>query len=299
MLTVKAPAKVNWFLNVLSLREDGYHEIRSLLQKVTLFDTLTLKRASDFILTCDMNIPPEENLVYRAGILLKKRYGITMGAEMRLVKNIPSGAGLGGGSSDAAAALRGLNEFWALQLSPDELCETGELVGSDVPFFLHGPLSFVEGRGEKVIGHSCRSTLSLLLVKPSCHVSTAWAYSRFSFPASSSPRTENRNSELTKNSVNANNIKHFIRCVEEANLPGIARCAESVSNDLESVILRSFPIIATLKDRLIDHGALFTLMSGSGPTVFGVFPSFQEAEEASRHFSDVWTAPVRTIVEEG
>jgi 4-diphosphocytidyl-2-C-methyl-D-erythritol kinase len=123
-------------------------------------------------------------------------------------------------------------------------------------------------------------------------------YSKFSFPAPSPPGAESRDVELTKNSVNANNIKHFIRHVEEANLTGIARCSEFVSNDLESVTLKSFPIIAALKERLIDHGALFTMMSGSGPAVFGVFRSFQEAEEASYYFRDFWTAPVRTIIED-
>lgn len=298
MLTIKAPAKINWFLNVLGLRKDGFHEIQSLLQKVSLFDTLTLKPSGVLSLAADMRVPVKENLVFRAGLLLKEKHGVMAGAEMRLVKEIPTGAGLGGGSSDAAAALMGLNELWALGLSPDELCEAGELIGSDVPFFLRGSLSFVEGRGEKITGYSCQKEVSLLLVKPSYQVSTAWVYGQFTFPGAPPVSSDHTGSELTKKPVNVNNIRHFIGNVAEANLPGIARSSGTVLNDLEAVTLKRYPIIGVIKQRLIDRGALFTLMSGSGPTVFGVFSSYQEAEETSHHFHEFWTAPVRTIIED-
>ena len=295
MLTLRAPAKINWFLEVLGLREDGFHEIQSLIQKITLFDTLIIKPSNDLIITTDASIPMEENLAYKAALLLKNKYAVKTGAEMQLVKTIPVGAGLGGGSSDAAAALGGLNELWSLGLTVDELCEAGEEIGSDVPFFLRDSLSYVEGRGEKIKACVPKRQLPLLLVKPSFAVSTAWVYNNLSFSSISSARNEGNTPELTKNHGNVNNIKHFIKDVEDADLSGMARSSGLVSNDLESVTLESFPIIADIKEGLSEHGSLFSLMSGSGPTVFGVFNSLKAAETSSRSFKDFWTAVVRTI----
>ena len=297
MLTFKAPAKINWFLKVLGLREDGFHEIQSLIQKVTLFDTLTFKPSRDLVITTDAQIPMEENLVYKAALLLKNKYGVKTGAEMQLDKAIPVGAGLGGGSSDAAAALGGLNELWSLGLSVDELCETGEEIGSDVPFFLRDSLCYVEGRGEKITRCVPNRPLSLLLVKPSFAVSTAWVYKNLSLSSLASSWIKGETPELTKKPGKVNNIKHFIKNVEDADLSNMARTSGPGSNDLESVTMESFPIIAKIKERLLNQGSLFTLMSGSGPTVCGVFKSLKEAEATSRIFNDFWTAAVQTITE--
>ncbi len=143
MLTLKAPAKINWFLNIHGLRNDGFHEIQSLIQKVSLFDELTFSPSESLVVNSDAPIPMEQNLVYKAAMLLREKYKVNMGALIHLDKKIPAGAGLGGGSSDAAAALMGLNELWSLGLSMDELCRTGELIGSDIPFFLYNSLSYV------------------------------------------------------------------------------------------------------------------------------------------------------------
>jgi 4-diphosphocytidyl-2-C-methyl-D-erythritol kinase len=280
MLTLNAPAKINWFLKVLGLRNDGYHEIQSLIQKITLWDVLTFTASESVVLKTDMRIPVEDNLIYRAAMLLKSRYAITTGASIHLKKNIPIGAGLGGGSSDAAAALLGLNKLWTLNLSIEELSEVAEELGSDVPLFLHGPLSFVHGRGEKITPRTANKTLDILLVKPSFDISTAWVYKNFSM--------------LTKKAEKVNNIEQFIRKIEKAELNNIAG---NVSNDLESVTIKSFPVIAEIKEMLHKQGAVYSLMSGSGSTVFGLFDSHKKAEEASQFFNGFWSAAVQTIID--
>jgi 4-diphosphocytidyl-2-C-methyl-D-erythritol kinase len=279
MLTLKAPAKINWFLQILGKRDDGYHEIQSLMQKVTLYDQLTFDLSDNLILETGAPIPSEQNLIYKAAMLLKSRYGIDRGALIHLEKNIPMGAGLGGGSSDAAAALLGLNKLWSLGLSTEELCRTAEELGSDVPFFLYGPLSYAFGRGEKLEPRSAQKPLNVLLVKPPFDVSTAWVYKNFAM--------------LTKKDGKVNNIRHFIRNIEGAELSGITGY---ISNDLESVTIKRYPVIAGIKERLCSHGAVFSLMSGSGSTVFGVFESRKKAEEASIAFDEFWTAVVETMI---
>jgi 4-diphosphocytidyl-2-C-methyl-D-erythritol kinase len=302
MLTIKAPAKINWFLKVIGLRDDGFHEIRSLFQKITLYDRLTFTPADKLSIATDTQIPLEDNLIYKAAVLLQKKCGIDAGAVIGLDKNIPMGAGLGGGSSDAAAALLGLNELWSLGLATEELSSLAEQLGSDVPFFLHGPLSFISGRGENITPRNALKTTSILLVKPSFDISTAWAYKKFSHMRSvdisdagetSSAIYYDNDLELTKKAGKVNNIEHFIRNIERAE-PGDK--TDDVFNDLERVVIESFPVIAEIKERLREQGAGFALMSGSGSTVFGVFDSREKAEEASMSFQDFWTAAVETLI---
>ncbi len=304
MLTVKAPAKINWFLKVIGLRNDGYHDIESLMQKISLYDDIDLSPSQDLTLLTDLRIPVSQNLVYKAAVLLKKKYNVRAGAEIRLSKNIPVDAGLGGGSSDAASTLLGLNKVWSLGLSRDELCVLAEQIGSDVPFFLYGPLAVVKGRGDRII--SCESTkpFNILLVKPSVNVSTRWAYESLksvrgrespeSIPGGDSCQSNGLSgidSGLTKRIDKVENNKFFMRAIGKA-------CSLSNSrsqNDLESVTAKSFPVIDGIKKKLISEGAVYSLMSGSGPTVFGVFNSDEEAVRASKVFKDCWTAAVRTI----
>jgi len=287
MLTIKTPAKINWFLHVLGLRDDGYHEIRSLMQKITLYDVLKFTPSDDLVLETGMPVPVEQNLVYKAALLLKDTYGIDKGARIVLDKNIPIGAGLGGGSSDAAAALSGLAELWSLDIAVEGLCKLAERLGSDVPFFLYGPLSFAQGRGEKLTPRPATASAALLLVKPSFPVSTAWVYKEFR-------RQKAEFLELTKSRGKVDNIEFLISSIENAKF---GEAAETVSNDLESVTVKSFPVIAEIKKKMTDGGALFSLMSGSGPAVFGVFSSLEEAAVASGAFKDCWTAVVQTIID--
>jgi len=289
MLTIKAPAKINWFLHVLGLRDDGFHEIRSLMQKITLFDVLTFLPSDDLVLEAGTSIPGERNLVYKAAALLRSAYGVKKGARITLDKHIPVGAGLGGGSSDAAAALTGLSKLWSLNIPREELTGIACRLGSDVPFFLGGPLSFAQGRGERLTPRRTRKTVYLLLVKPPFPVSTAWVYGELRKSGWNTGKLR-----LTNNSDKVDNIEFLISSVESA---GFRDAAESISNDLESVTVKSFPVIAEIKKELVDEGAIFSLMSGSGPTVFGIFSSPEEAGEASRAFKDYWTALAQTIIE--
>ena len=302
MLSLKAPAKINWILRVGSKRDDGYHEIQSLIQKVSLYDELSFALSERVTLDTEAPVSTGENLVYRAAILLKEAYGVESGASITLKKNIPIGAGLGGGSSDAAAALIGLNELWSLGLTVIQLSKTGAKLGSDVPFFLFDSMSYVSGRGEKVSARSAVRPVDILLVNPLLKVSTTWVYERFAAQSVSidkgtndteSLRPGSNPSELTKKAEKVNNIEHFIRNIERAELLEIA---DSVSNDLESVTIKSFPVVAEIKEKLVRQGAVVSLMSGSGPTVFAVFESQEKAQEASRYFSDCWTAVVQTII---
>lgn len=289
MLTIKAPAKINWFLYVLGLRDDGYHEIQSLMQNVALYDVLTFTPLEDLVLETGMPIPVEQNLAYKAAALLRSTFGIKEGAYIKLGKNIPVGAGLGGGSSDAAAVLSGLSELWSLNITHEELCNIGGQIGSDVPFFLCGPFSFVQGRGEKLIPRRAAKPVCLLLVKPPFPVSTAWVYGELR-----KTRLSTGQLRLTNKSDKVDNIEFLISSIEKA---GFRDTAEMISNDLESVTIKSFPVIADIKKRLIKEGAIFSLMSGSGPTVFGVFNSPEEAEQASVAFKGCWTAVVRTVID--
>jgi len=303
MLTLRAHAKINWFLKILGRREDGFHEIESLIQKVSLHDVLKISPSDELSLKADGGIAEKENLVYKAASLLKSTYSVKAGAHMELYKNIPVGAGLGGGSSDAASALVGLNKLWSLGLSLESLSEIAAEIGSDVPFFLYGPASFAYGRGEKLAPCRAINTLHILLVKPPFEVSTAWAYNNLKttrLPEKDIHQTaisENLHDDLpklTKKTEKVNNIKLLIRNIEEAQFGAISG---SELNDLESVTSREFHVIDEIKDLLLELGAVFSLMSGSGSTVFGVFRSREEAEAASREFQEFWTAAVYTITD--
>jgi len=323
-LSLKAPAKINWFLKVCGLRNDGYHNIKSLIQKITLYDVLAFAASEDLTLITDLprsgrfrQLPAclfgrqvKQNLVYKAAVLLKKEFGVNGGAEIRLHKNIPVAAGLGGGSSDAAITLIGLNKLWSLGLSIKGLCAFAERLGSDVPFFLRGPLAFVEGRGEKITDVKTIRPFNILLVKPPIAVSTHWAYAALSVMRNASrDKKIIKNSEpspsrithhasrsltgLTNRAFNADNIEHFIYSIGRAEI-----CKDSsVFNDLESVTVKKFPVIAEIKSRLLREGAIFSMMSGSGPSVFGVFDSAEKAKNVSKVFKDCWTAVVKTITD--
>jgi 4-diphosphocytidyl-2-C-methyl-D-erythritol kinase len=280
MLTLKAPAKINWFLKVVRRRDDGFHEIQSVVQKVSLYDLITFSLSDRLVLTTDSDIPTEDNLVYKAANLLKNRYKVNDGASIDLKKSIPLGAGLGGGSSDAATALMGLNRLWSLGLTLYELSEIAQELGSDVPFFLHSSVSYIYGRGEKVIPGTAEVPVYLLLVKPGFDVSTAWAY--------------NNISELTKEAVKEDNIRYFLRKIGKAEISDIAG---GIFNDLEPVTVSRYPVIAEIKERLLTQGAAVSLMSGSGSAVFGVFESETMAAEASGAFKGFWTAVVQTITD--
>ncbi len=282
MFTVNANAKINWFLHVLSKREDGYHDILSLMQCITLSDSLTFEDSASLELVTAAPVPLDRNLVYRAMTLLKEVTGFSGGARVTLLKDIPLAAGLGGGSSDAASALAGLNRLWGLNLTEDDLAGLGERLGSDVPFFFKRPVAFVEGKGEIVSPLEMVRSYPVVLVKPPIEVSSEWAYEELD-------KTSSAAGELTGES---NNIKLFCQALEKGDfslLPSVWR------NDLEIPVVSRFPVIGEIKDALRGMGALFSSMSGSGPTVFGVFESEAKADEASERMLPYWSRVVRTV----
>ena len=275
-ISLKAPAKINWFLSVLNKREDGYHNIISPMQCVDLFDTLSFEEAEELRVLSDLDIPAEMNLVHKAAVLLKKVSLHKSGAMIELKKNIPVAAGLGGGSSDAAYTLIGLNRLWGLNFDKGVLMRLAAELGSDVPFFLAGPLALIEGRGERVTELNTEGSMIILLVKPEIAVSTSWAYNLFE-------------TRLTKKPVD---IKLFCQALVRKNF---AFLRDTVFNDLEDVVVRRFPVISDIKRRLAQDGALLSLMSGSGSTVFGVFNTKEEAVRASKNMPGQWCRVVRTL----
>jgi len=275
-ISLKAPAKINWFLSVLNKREDGYHNIISPMQCVDLFDTLSFEEAEELRVLSDLDIPAEMNLVHKAAVLLKKVSLHKSGAMIELKKNIPVAAGLGGGSSDAAYTLIGLNRLWGLNFDKGVLMRLAAELGSDVPFFLAGPLALIEGRGERVTELNTEGSMIILLVKPEIAVSTSWAYNLFE-------------TRLTKKPVD---IKLFCQALVRKNF---AFLRDTVFNDLEDVVIRRFPVISDIKRRLAQDGALLSLMSGSGSTVFGVFNTKEEAVRASKNMPGQWCRVVRTL----
>jgi 4-diphosphocytidyl-2-C-methyl-D-erythritol kinase len=258
-LRIKAPAKINLFLKVLSRRPDGFHEIKSIMQKVTLFDHLHLSRQGRSIsLACPGNSVPEgpENLAYQAAMAFFSATGKSAGVQILLEKHIPVAAGLGGGSSDAAAVLLGLNLLLEAELELDRLVEVGLQLGADVPFFVYNyGCAEVAGIGERIEQIvSPVQNFWIVLVNPGLRLSTKWVYENFPLTSSANPYI------LAPDQNNS---------VDEESAP--ARLVEKLGNDLETVSIKRFPEIGNIKKELKLAGAAAALMSGSGPTVFGLF----------------------------
>jgi len=258
-----APAKINLFLRITGLRNNGYHEIASLFVPVALYDTLRIsKRERGLAVHCSGKKVPRgsANLVHRAATYFFENTGIDEGAEIRLTKNIPVASGLGGGSSDAAATLLALNQLWGKPLKKRELEEIALCLGADVPFFLLRRPALARGIGEILRPIEGLPSFWYVIVSPTVMVSTAWAYSKIKL-------------ELT-NEEDLNKI-YFLKKAD-TNIP------DMLSNDLESVTFGKHPFLHSIKTSLIELGALGSLMSGSGPSIFGLFNSEKKAQEAGK-----------------
>lgn len=259
-LNLKAPAKVNYLLDVIRRRPDGYHELRMIMQRVNLCDyiALTLTESPGITVTCGKKGVPDGpgNIAWKAARVMLDLSGCSRGASIDITKNIPVAAGLGGGSSDAASVLTGMNQLLELNLSDQRLMEIGVTLGADVPFFIFARTALAEGIGEELRAMPEMPKAWILLVNPGVHVSTAWVY---------------QNLRLTNEKVLAK-VPEFFRTVEDV--------AALFSNDLESVTISAFPVIDEIKGRMLQLGAVGSMMSGSGPTVFGVFRTRAEAENA-------------------
>ncbi len=262
ILKVPARAKINLTLDVLWKRPDGYHEVEMVMQSIELHDQLEFSPTGEddiSLAVVGSSVPPgEDNLVYRAASLLRAYCKIRTGVHIRLVKNIPVEAGLGGGSADAAVTLVSLNKMWGLGLSLSELLTLGEQLGSDVPFCLVGGTALAKGRGEKLEQLSPCPRLGLVLVKPPFGISTASVYGAFS--------------------TGSVQVKPDSRAMSEAIFEGsLSRIAGLLANALEPVAIRMHPDILSIKKKLIKAGAINAVMSGSGPTVFGLAADLEAA----------------------
>ncbi len=255
-ISVQAPAKVNILLRVVGRREDGYHDLQMVMVPLTLCDEIVMtKRKEGFEFSLDGQSDPgmqgDKNLAVRAARLIANESEYSGGVSIALKKNTPVAAGLGGGSSDAAAVLKGLNKLWDLGLSPARLAAIGSRLGADVPFFCYDAPAFVARIGDKVFPYSSFPNVSFLLINPGFAVSTPWVYREFDL-------------KLTQKTSNAR-VRPLFQVFSDV--------LGSLHNDLESVTIKAFPEIEEIKGMLIKNGALGSLMSGSGPTVFGVFES--------------------------
>ncbi len=264
-LTMAAPAKINYLLDVIGKRPDGYHDLRMIMQRVNLCDeiTLTLTNTPDINVTCNSKGAPDgaDNIAWKAARVLIDRAKCSTGVNIEIIKNIPVAAGLGGGSSDAASVLMGMNELLQLGLAEQELMEIGCTLGADVPFFIFKETALAEGIGEKLTPLPNMPKCWILLINPGVHVSTAWVY---------------RSLQLTSRGE-LNKLPEFFESIEQV--------VSILSNDLESVTISAFPVIADIKARLMNMGAVGSMMSGSGPTIFGIFKSFDGAETARREIT--------------
>jgi len=264
-LTLKASAKVNLALEVLGKRADGYHDIATVMHAVDLFDRLELEAAPTLSLeTDDPALPTDEgNLVLRAAMLLRQAAGVEAGARIRLVKNIPVAAGLGGGSSDAAAALCGLNRLWRLGWRQPKLAELAVRLGMDVPFFLGRGPALATGRGEILERLQTGGGYALVLVNPGVPLSTREVYDRVPVGWRVEPVGTRR-------------------LVEALRTRSAARVAAALTNNFEGFVAPILPAIERMKAALMAAGALGVAMSGSGPTVFAMARSLDHARQIRR-----------------
>ncbi len=262
-ISLKACAKINLGLDVLRRREDGYHELRMIMQSVRLFDRLTMRRTRAEGVRLKTNLPflpvDRDNLVVRACQLLMDEFEVTEGVFVDLEKHIPVAAGLAGGSTDAAAAMIGVNRLFGLGLSLPELMSRASAIGADVPFCLMRGTALAEGIGDRLTRLPSPPRCYVLLAKPDAHISTKYVYTHLDVGA------------LKKHP----DIDSQIRAIENGDLRALA---QAMGNVLETVTLDICPQIGRIRERMLSGGAIGAMMSGSGPTVFGLF----EDREAAR-----------------
>jgi len=268
-IVVRAPAKVNLLIRVLDQLPNGYHELWSLMHTVDVFDHLRIRLNPDregLSLVCgDSPLPVDKgNLVYRAADLVLQRAGKVMGVEIELTKVIPLSAGLGGGSSDAAATLYGLAHLLQLDWTLAEFCEAGATLGSDIPFFFRAPCAVVRGWGQKVTPCSLKGERWVVLVNPGFPIQTKWAYEQLA---------SQRSVVLP--------LGEFQKKVDCQLSLSWEEVVEVMENDFEVALYPFYPILGFIKEKLLSLGAQAALLSGSGATVFGIFHTQDEARQAS------------------
>ena len=264
-LKLKAMAKINLGLDVLRKREDGYHDLRMIMQTVYLYDQITLRRQGSGGISVQTNLSylpvNEDNLVFRAANLLMDEFSVDEGLQIELVKHIPVAAGLAGGSSDAAAVLVGVNRMYDLGLTQEELMARAVRIGADVPYCVMRGTALAEGIGERLTRLPDAPDLHVVLAKPAVHVSTGFVYGNLKADALA--------------------YHPDIDAQAQAIRDGDAyRMAELMGNVLETVTIPAYPVVAEIKDQMMRAGAVNAMMSGSGPSVFGLFDDETKARRS-------------------
>lgn len=264
-ISLKALAKINLGLDVLGKREDGYHDVRMIMQTIHLYDRVEIKKTRSPHIHVETNLyylpVNEDNLVYRAAKLMKDEFQIKEGVRIVLQKFIPVAAGLAGGSSDAAAVLVGMNRIFNLGLKQNKLMELGLKIGADVPFCIMRGTALAEGIGEKLTALPPMPKCPVLIAKPAISVSTKTVYEGLKL----------------YDGMEHPDIDGVMESIQQKDLKGVA---SHMANILETVTIPMYPVIKDIKKLMMDNGALNAMMSGSGPTVFGLFPNEKEIRRA-------------------
>ena len=277
----KANCKINLHLKITGKLPNGYHELETVFQEIPFYDELEIESTEEdkvVFETAGLTIPPcEQNICQRAAYLLKERYGITKGCSIKLKKNVPIGAGLGGGSSDGACVLKVLNSLWKINAREDELLKMAVVLGADVPFFIRGGAALATGIGDNLsfIDPVLRDGF-LVLVNPGIHIDTKKAY-------------KNVNYNLTKKKIDSI-FRHVLGGVSD-----ISQCRREFVNDFEAYAFSEYAEIKELKDKMYEAGALFALMSGSGSSVYGFFKDFVKVEFLIKMLGDKYFVKVISV----
>ncbi len=275
-LKEKAYAKINLSLDVVKRRDDGYHEVKMIMQTIGIYDEITIEKCEKGIyVTVSMGEDfkgeslsgDENNLVYKAAKLIMDSYGMKEGVKIHLEKRIPMAAGMAGGSTDAAAVFRGMNQLFALNMDAEQMKKMAVKIGADVPYCIEGGTMLSEGIGEILTPLKQAPDFKLLIAKPDISVSTKYVY-------------ENLDLQAVKKHPD---VDGMVFAIENGDRDGILKRMENV---LENVTLNQYPVIREIKTWMMENGAQNALMSGSGPTVFGIYKDQKSAEEAARLLRD-------------
>ncbi len=265
-MPINSYAKINLYLKIGKRLKTGYHNIQSVMQKIELGDNMTIEPLTEdkvIVESTNKELEGEENLAYQAAMLLKQKYKIRHGVRIFIEKNVPLEAGLGGGSSNAATALLNLNKLWGLKLSDRQLSDLAMQLGSDVPFFIGDNAALVEGIGDRIKRIKKSFSINIVLINPGFRVSTKWAYQAFD---KAKPKIKTKA-----------DISNLVKAIERKDIKEIAN---NLHNDFDPIVAKKYKVLNDIKANLIRNDALNACISGSGPTVFGIFNSIYEAREA-------------------
>jgi len=277
-----SPAKINLGLQVVNKRTDGFHNINTVFYPVNIFDQLDFSLSDNIsVKTIGMDIPTEDNIVYKAAVKLQKKVGTSQGANITLRKNLPAGAGLGAGSANAAMTLLGLKSLWKANISNTDIFIIAQSLGSDIPFFLRKGAAVGSSRGEKLNYIGWLAKHKIVIVAPGIHISTPQAYEAL-----------NRTGKITR-------LVDFTRILYRSdNNPALLNM---LTNDFEKFAFEEYPILSSIKQKLYDEGAVFSMMSGSGSAIFAFFDQDRDTSHLSNIFDSYKVyheQPIRQIAKE-